>query len=212
MIGEPLNKLYKGELSFDAFVLQTRGYWENLARRLIYKWNAPPSVSVDDLIQEMFIKCWDLLATYDPNKSPLEKYIVYNAMNHAKRYLHKQRGAKHYRDKSPSRYPLLYDDLDKLSESYYMAPDQEQFIQRLEKVDLASNVKEMLILYKLARIPSIDIVASDLYSNPNIRLAMQLNSLPDTRRIVYRSVLKISRAVKHNNDLLLTLERDPEHG
>lgn len=195
MIKEPLYRLYDGELSFEAFVIQTRGYWDNLARRLLSKWGSPPAVSIDDLVQEMLFKCWGLLESYDPNKSSLDKYIAFNSIEYAKRWLHKQRGAKHYKDKSPSRYPLLYNDLDKLPESVVL-PIQDKLIQRYEKLDLADNVKDLLILYKLARIPSIDLVAHDLYSNPNIRYRMQLNSLPDARRIVYRSVLKLSHKAK----------------
>ena len=195
MIKEPINRLYNGELSFEAFVLQTKGYWRKHAARLISKWDVPPSVSVDDLVQEMLMSCWTLLDSYEPDKSELHRYIIFNAINSAKRWMNKQREAKYYMDKSVSRYPQLYGDLDDIK-GLSSKSIQEEVLTRLEKLDLAINIKELLILYHLSNTPSIDIVANNLYSNPSIRYAMRFNSLSDARRIVYRSVFKLSKRSK----------------
>jgi DNA-directed RNA polymerase specialized sigma24 family protein len=198
MIRTPIERLYKGELSFEAFTLQTRWYWENQARKMLYRWSAPSSVSVDDLVQEMLFKCWGLMKKYEPNKSVIHKYIIWNCVSHAKRWLHKQRGAKGHDGKSPSRFPFLADQgdfLPMINENMRVEPDQELAIKRLEKINLASNLKERLILNRLSRIPSIDLVTQDLYNDPKIKLYLRLNSLKDARRAVYRSVLKISNRV-----------------
>jgi DNA-directed RNA polymerase specialized sigma24 family protein len=193
----PLERLYRGELSFEAFVLQTRSQWDKIAHMLLHRWSAPTSVTADDLVQEMLFRCWDLLGKYDPNRGSLDRFIKFRSIDHAKRWLHKQRGAKYYKDKSPSRFPLLYDSLS--IEESTVPPDQELAIKRLEKINLASNLKELLILNRLSRIPSIDLVTQELYNDPKIKLYLQFNSMSDARRIVYRSVLKISRKPKTIN-------------
>jgi DNA-directed RNA polymerase specialized sigma24 family protein len=194
MIRTPLERLYKGELSFEAFALQTRSYWFKAAYSLLYKWSVPPAVTADDLVQEMLFKCWDLLKTYDPDRSDLSSYIIFNSIEHTKRWMHKQRGAKHYKSKSPSRFPLSYEDIP--IEEPGTPAYQESIIKRLEKINLASNLRERLIINRLLRIPSVDLVTQDLYKDPRTKLFMEFDSLSGAKRSVFRSILKMSSKVK----------------
>jgi DNA-directed RNA polymerase specialized sigma24 family protein len=194
MIQVPLERLYKGELSFEAFALQTQPYWFKAAYSLLYKWSVPPAITADDLVQEMLFKVWDLLKTYDPDRSDLNSYIIFNSIEHTKRWIHKQRGAKHFDSKAPSRFPLSYEDIS-IDEPRTPAY-QESVIKRLEKINIASNLRERLILNRLSRIPSIDLVVQDLYNDPKIKLHLQFNSLSDAKRSVWRSILKMSSKVK----------------
>lgn len=190
MIREPLERLYKGELSFDAFVLQTRLYWFQLSNRIIRKWKVPPSVSVDDIVQEMLLKCWKLLDTYEEGRSTIDRYIVYNCMEHAKRWIHKQREAKHHKGSEKSRYPLSIDDCHVSDISIF--PTQDETVSELEKIDLARTRKESILLKALFTYRSIDLVTDVLYTDCRLRLIMQYNSYADARRNVYRSAKRIA--------------------
>lgn len=107
-----LGALRMGLISFNAFELRTREDWTRIAKALHAKWPLPPSVSVDDVRQELLLAIVvrkrssgmkNLLEKWQPKRRgkpsrPLDEYIVWNAKVQASRWIHAQRGAKRNRE------------------------------------------------------------------------------------------------------------------
>lgn len=83
------------------------GAWENLYRRLWpYLWfvvrqrlGPQPTQTVDDVVQEVFIKVFRNLASFDPAKAPLRTWASAIARNEAVGYA-RSRNASHCRSES----------------------------------------------------------------------------------------------------------------
>ncbi len=100
----------RGELiSFNEFERRTRADWTRIAKALHAKWPLPPSVSIEDVRQELLLaivirkessRMRNLLEKWNPqsrSKTPLDQYVVWNARVQAARWIHSQRGAKRNR-------------------------------------------------------------------------------------------------------------------
>jgi hypothetical protein len=99
---------------FDIFWRETRRTWRGMAQRLYLRWTPPAGCSPDDVEQELSMAVWNLLdeGKYDVTKGrTLADYLVFNACNRAKYWLHQQRGASLHgnRDKNPTRAPISVD-------------------------------------------------------------------------------------------------------
>ena len=108
-----LRRLYDGELSFDKFYASTKKEWRLLSAYLWRRWTLPAGVTRDDVEQEMLLGVWLKLPKWDATKAELESFIVWNACDRAKKWIHKQRGANRHRhaDASPGRYDKAFSSL-----------------------------------------------------------------------------------------------------
>lgn len=93
--------------SFEAFAIATRSQWRRIAVRLMQRWKCPCDVEVDDVIQELLMGVFVVLPDYDETRGKsLAQYAVWNAINRAKKWMHRQRGALRRDDRSKSRHPI----------------------------------------------------------------------------------------------------------
>lgn len=96
-------KLFEKELvtlrdggSFAKFTKATDKVWVAQARMLMRKWGVglPKETTIDDLKQELLIAAWRFVAKWDPKYGvSISRYVVWNAVDKAKKALHKLRGA-----------------------------------------------------------------------------------------------------------------------
>lgn len=108
-----LQALRGGAMTFVQFERATRLEWYRLAAYLLRRWQAPAAAGLDDLVQEMLLEAWRVVGRYDPRRGVrLDKYVTWNAVNVAKKWLHRQRRAYKLDDRSPSRHPLCLSSLD----------------------------------------------------------------------------------------------------
>lgn len=110
---DALAGLHGGKLGFAEFVRATLHVWRGLAAYLLRRWSAGPAVAVDDVVQELLSAVPGLLPRWDPERSDLARFVVYNAMSSAKTWIHAQRGANKHgsRDRNPSRRECTVSEL-----------------------------------------------------------------------------------------------------
>lgn len=118
-----LELLLDGRIDFGAFARATRTEYERMAAYLTRRWVPPAWCSDEDIVQELLVgtwlRVWDFDQAWAKRKGvDLVKFAVYNAMAHAKRKLHKARGAKlsGTADKNPSRLERPFDPMPAQSE------------------------------------------------------------------------------------------------
>jgi RNA polymerase sigma factor (sigma-70 family) len=137
--------------SFDEFVIRTKSQWRAIAMRLMQRWKCPSDVEVEDVIQEMLMGVHVVLPDYDPSRGKtLAQYAVWNAINRAKKWMHRQRGALRRDDKSISRHPIAMSRLSPsaLSESspfedwLSVEGDQEQGAEKSRHVTMIERLFE----------------------------------------------------------------------
>jgi hypothetical protein len=102
-----LLRLRRGEISFDRLVAQTRADWRRLAEYVHRRWPLPPSISPDDVEQELLLGAWEAVGKWDPERGvALQSYVIWNAIARAQKWLHKQRRAGKRYGAAPSRHDL----------------------------------------------------------------------------------------------------------
>lgn len=92
---------------FTKFYTSTHEEWIRIAKYLLRRWECPPSVDLEDIVQEMSLAVITVLPNFNPDKGiTLERFIVWNACDRAKKWMHGQRAALRRSDKSGSRFPI----------------------------------------------------------------------------------------------------------
>jgi hypothetical protein len=190
-----LMALRDGRITFDAFAQQTSTRWRYLAEQLLRRWRAPAAVEVADLQQELLIGAWAVLPRWQPARgTSVERYVIFNAMSQAKRWLHVQRGVRRNRsgphpDRVRSRHPIAVADLEVQTE-----PTQTDAIdakrrsaEALMKVAALRTDRDKLCASLFTRTGSIDRATDLLWSNLDLREQCGFKSRAAARRQVYRA-------------------------
>lgn len=204
-------KHYEGTTSIGEFCRQTRQVLERVAARLMQRWKAPPSVDLDDVVQEMLIGCIWAFKRFDPNHpkcGSVEGFVMYNACDKAKKWLHRQRGAIRHgnADANPSRYAILFHDVaDKRSrgedvgeiewvaEALQADAEQHDELERREvwrsRLKTAPTVRLRwgIMALESAR-GERSTAAKRLYANAQLRFKLRLGGEHDARKIIAETV------------------------
>jgi hypothetical protein len=86
--------LRNGRLRFARFAQRTAGTWQRLARYLVARWPLPACCELRDVEQELLLAVAQLVPRWDPSRGvEIARFVVWNACNRAKRWMHRQRGA-----------------------------------------------------------------------------------------------------------------------
>lgn len=102
---EHLRALRAKEASFGVFHHRTREEWRRMAIALHRRYNLPPSVTADDVEQEMLFGCWIAVEQWEDDRGvSLASYVVWSAHNRAQKWIHRQRGVNQHTRKGPSGY------------------------------------------------------------------------------------------------------------
>ena len=102
-----LTALRNDEITFQKFCSETADDWRKLARYLLRRWEAPDGVEEFDVQQEMLLAAWHFLGKWNPDRgTTLDTYVVWNACDKAKKWLHKQRAALRRDGDAPSRHAV----------------------------------------------------------------------------------------------------------
>lgn len=107
---------YEGRISLTEFFRTSAEEVKRMAISLLKRWRAPPNVAVEDMAQEIRVGCIWAFNHYNPahpKAAPIGSYVLYNAIDKAKKWLHKQRGVKlcGNADARKSRYAILFIDV-----------------------------------------------------------------------------------------------------
>lgn len=126
------DQLRQGQISFDRFARMTADYWKAQAVKQLARWAHPTDVAPEDLVQVMLMEAWIRSTTFDPAKggtapAAYGRYLVWNAIDKAKKYLHRVRGAAGARYNAPSRYARPFS-------SFVVDGEDDSFLpQRIER-------------------------------------------------------------------------------
>lgn len=104
-----------GRCSFEDFVKRSLPSWERYARYLQRRWKGPWWHDREDVVQDLLFAAWDAIWNFDPALAPggdeeVLRYVVWNALDKAKKKIHKHRGAKLHgnADASPGRWDVPF--------------------------------------------------------------------------------------------------------
>jgi len=94
-------------VSAGAWCAEHRAEIERVARGLLRRWSVPAAVTADDVAQELRVGAVLALARYDARRgTDRTRYVWWFALNHAKHWLHAQRGALRHSGHAPSTHAL----------------------------------------------------------------------------------------------------------
>jgi hypothetical protein len=184
-----------GRMTFDVFVQQTSTRWRYLAEQLLRRWSAPAAVEVEDLQQELLVGAWAVLPRWQPARgTSVERYVIFNAMSQAKRWLHVQRGVRRSRrgphpDRVRSRHAIAVSDLEVQTDATQsdVIEAKRRQAEALMKVAALRTDRDRLCASLFARTGSIDRATDLLWSNLGLREQCGFKSRTAARRQVYRA-------------------------
>ena len=104
---DPFADYHAGRIDFAKFEQLTRHMWARFARIQLRRWRAPAYVTEQDLIQEMLVAVFAFTLKWDASHAvPVRRYVTWNAIDKARKWLHKQRRAGHEGGRGSSRFDL----------------------------------------------------------------------------------------------------------
>jgi DNA-directed RNA polymerase specialized sigma24 family protein len=194
--------VYEGRATFDAFVVRTRATWERLAEMIARRWALPAWVTHDDVVQDLLLGAWEAMWRWDAARTrSIERFLVWCAVDKAKKRAHKARGAERHRgaDGNPGRYerPLsAFDDENDPLTTLATAPEQDALISWDAMVDRARvycrSAAEVRAVQALAAEYSVRAAALRLYTDPRMRVECRLASPGHAERWVSQVVRALS--------------------
>src|ERR1700676_3294716 len=110
-----LYDLLNGHITSDKFFRETAEIWLRMAKHLLRRWKSPAWVDEEEIKQELMIGAWRCVWNFEPTHGvTLTRYVAWNAMDYAKKKLHRMRGAKlsGSADRNPSRYEISFSTFD----------------------------------------------------------------------------------------------------
>ncbi len=194
-----IEALRDGRISFTQFQKNTHSYWLAMSRSLMRRWKGPIAVDNEDLIQEMMLAAWVALPKHDASRAPLDRYIRYNAVYTAKRWLHAQRGALRRSDHSPSRHPVVLSTpnaVEIIQAAQFAEPEELTHHEVLVRAAHAYTANDdQLIFEAVVRSRSTKDAADELYAKPEVRLQLKLDSKTHARQHVMAVTRRIAAAM-----------------
>jgi DNA-directed RNA polymerase specialized sigma24 family protein len=184
-----MEAVQRGELTWDAFFHLTRTDWIRLSVHVYRRWRLPVGVTVEDVEQELKCGAFAAAARWTPGRSAFHAFVIWNAVTHAKKWIHTQRKALRRDGHAPSRIHIPFSEFEVAPEEILEAEQDEvaeQFArigQALTRLDDLSQHVFVAIL--LAR-GDLDGAAEDVYDDKVLRRVLGLGSRAQAKRIVKR--------------------------
>ena len=104
VFGDALHALHEGRITFRDFYARTRTEWHRMSVALRRNWTLPPTVTVDDVEQELLLGGWRALGKWRTGRAPLRSFVVWNAHDKAIKWIHQQCGCEQHTRKGSSRF------------------------------------------------------------------------------------------------------------
>lgn len=213
-----LMEVAEGTMTFNQFARNTRPTWTGIADRLHRRWKMPPWLASEDIEQDLLLAAWLFIDKFNParatNTVDLARFVRWNAIDKAKKSIHKARGADTHRgaDRNPSRIERAVDlslaeagddDAESRTAKRFavaLAVDGNQetdfFRAEATRVILrnCTTLQEHLAVQALVDADGDTIGAAlMLYEDPGIRLDCRMNSTLHATHMVRDAVKAVSR-------------------
>lgn len=203
-------------IDFGTFVKNTKTEFLRLAANLLRRWRSPEWFTAEDVQQELLVGAWKYIWKFDVKRSKgmsLSRYVVYNAMAHAKTQLHKARGVtisgSPDRKVSKIETPLTFfgDDGEgyNLIESILaetpkaedaLADEQERKAAVTKALKACETPRERYVVLAIREAGSLDAAGSLLYDDFEHRIALRLPSGEHAHRFVHRQARAVAARIE----------------
>ncbi len=202
---QALLQLRAGQLTYREFLALTSTRWQALASLIARKWRMPGWTSLKDIEQWLHAGAYKAVWKWDPiYKVSIVRYVTYNAMDLAKKEMHKCRGAAYGGrgvDFNPSRLEIPFSTYERDDDTHVPVTKTEatQFDSAVKKeairraLDACSNVREVLTVQALAQTESIAGAAELLYEDADARLRCRFSCERHARIVVERAAVSVAR-------------------
>jgi DNA-directed RNA polymerase specialized sigma24 family protein len=200
---DAIRLLHDGRINFNEFYRETKPSWERLARYLLRRWKAPKWVEVEEIVQELIIGAWNAVWCYSEFLArgvPLANYVQWNAVDKAKKSLHKMRGAKlsGNADANPSNFETPLSSFEATSEwldgLLNQEADQHDLTERKERVEKACRTEaERRAMRALSETGDIIQGAILLFEDDEARALCGLHTARDAGRFVASTAFAVAQ-------------------
>lgn len=197
--------VFDGRVDFTTFARSTRDRWEKLADYLLGRWRAPRWYSREDVVQELLLGAWSRMWDFDPRRGvALARYVVWNAVDIAKKALHKVRGAYRRDDRSPSVLPEVAvesfgEDAGEWLTAMGVEATQETRMQAAEQVlGACTNPRERRVMEAILATQCLLAGAFKLYDDTDVRLMFRMMSEEHAIKLTEQIALRVATRVFNN--------------
>jgi DNA-directed RNA polymerase specialized sigma24 family protein len=204
---DALLDLRSGAAAPAEFVARTQDVFARFARYLMRRWKTPSAVDQEDVEQELRLAAWAALWKWDPERGvPIDRFITFQCLDKAKKWMHRQRNAKRRDDSAAGRYALPFSaftvhddqpaDSDRWASEQAVAEDDLARRQH-EREALDALGDAAIVLDRPYRLcvgalvdaqGDIDEAVAAIVADPALRLALRLEDIGSIDRTVRRSV------------------------
>lgn len=193
-----LEAVQRGEMTWSVFFVTTRDEWQRLATTVYRRWRVPAAVTVDDIEQELKLGAVIAAPKWKSKKAAFPAYVVWNAVTHAKKWIHVQRDALRRDGKAPSRIHIPFSEFEIAPEEVLDA-EQDEMAERFARIGQALTrldelSQHVFVAILLAR-GDLDGAAEDVYEDKILRRVLKLESKAAAKRMVRRVAGKATAAI-----------------
>lgn len=205
--------------SYADFERATAEVWRRFARYLCRRWKPPLGVNEVDVEQELKIAGWQAIERWDPSRGVrIDRFVRFQAIDKAKKWLHKQRDSYRRDGSAPSRAPTVFSAFERADDDPGSAQDKMAWVPP-EDVEESIRLRDMRRELSQAfeplknRLPfrereclalvaasggSVDAAADSIIADPALCLALRIGSGDEAVLVVRRTVSKALEMIAEN--------------
>ncbi len=174
------------------------------------RWRTPVAVDQEDVEQELRMAGWAAVASWDPGRNvPIDRYVTFQAIDKAKKWMHRQRDALRRDDKAPGRFAItlasmrvrhgaeadMEPELDRFAWEQADAVDRieqrqaiEDGLALLEEAAIGLDRLERACIAALLAQGDLSAAIASIVADPGLRLVLRTDDVKDVETSVRRSV------------------------
>lgn len=170
-----------------------------IARGLLRRWSVPAAVQVEDVEQELRLGAVLAWQEYDARRGvPRDRYVWWQAVQRAKRWLHVQRGALRRSGSAPSEHPVgeteMGLDVDVHEGAALQADEVAEFLEMLRQALAACRTSQERVCLDVLLDARFDVAVASaaLFTDPATRGASGVRTPRHARRMVRECVQRLT--------------------
>lgn len=203
--------------SFRDFMIETQAVWRRFARYLCRRWRPPLGVDEEDVVQELLLAGWQSVQKWDPERgTTIDQYVRFNALDKAKKWLHKQRNSKRRDGSAPARVPAAFSTFERADDEAGSAQDRLAWVgpEELDAALIAHDRRKELarlfapvagtLTYRerecitrlVAAAGSVEETADAIVADRALSLALRVGSDDEALALARRTITKALQLVE----------------
>ena len=186
-----LESLREGKLSFHAFTNNHTTRFHKWARYFFERYN-PSGIDIDDLVQEALLEAWRAVDSWDPTRSPIDKFVQYRVGERIDRELKRVKGwPKKGRPEKPQTIYMNEIDYSVLEDKVVLSPSD-----RIELEQVVCSLKTSLEQDVVAGVglgAPLRVVAAYLYRDSKKREDYKFQDRDQAVRTVRSTIKRVTK-------------------